>query len=83
MTNSNEEERYIQTKESFITNLHANRETEKQYLKTANNLLDYWTDQLKRAGFKDKERRNMLLKLIKREKDTIKKLMKILVESIN
>lgn len=74
MTDGTEEERYIQTKESVIINLYANREIEKQYLKTVNKLLNYWTDELRKADFKDKERQNRLLDLIKREKDTIKKI---------
>lgn len=71
---NNEEKRYIQTKESIIHNLYTQKETEKQYLKIVNNLLNYWINELKIVGFKDEERRNRLLDMINREKDMIKKI---------
>lgn len=74
MINKNEEERYIQTKESVINNLYSQKETKKQYIKTMNDLLSYWTNELKKVGPNDKERRNKLLELISREKIQLKKI---------
>lgn len=71
---SSQEDRYIQTKESIISNLKAQKETEKQYLMTVDNLLGYWISELGQSGSKDKERREELLKLIETERGTIKKI---------
>ena len=71
---SKEEEKYLRTKESIINNLHSQKETEKQYLKTVNNLLDYWISELKSVDGQSKERHDKLLKLIDTERGTIKKI---------
>ena len=70
----NEEEKYLKTKEKIISNLYSQKETEKQYLDTVNNLLDYWINELKSTGNQDKERHNKLLKLINTERGTIRKI---------
>jgi len=74
MINKNEEERYIQTKESVINNLYSQKETKKQYIEIMNDLLSYWINELKKVGSNDKERRNKLLELINREKIQLKKI---------
>ncbi|OEC84939.1 MULTISPECIES: hypothetical protein [Methanobacterium] len=71
---NNEEKKYIKTLESIITNLYTLKETEKQYLNILNNLLNYWTNESKKAGLKDEKRQDKILEFIKREKDTIKKI---------
>lgn len=69
-----EEEKYLKTKEQIISNLYSQKETEKQYLKTVNNLLDYWINELKSVDSQSKERHDKLLKLIGAERGTIKKI---------
>jgi len=69
-----EEEKYLQTKESIIHNLYDQKETEKKYLKTVDNLLDYWIGELKSVDIQGKERHDQLLKLIDTERGTIKKI---------
>ena len=71
---SSEEEKYIKTKKRIISNLYSQKETEKQYLKTVDNLLDYWISELKPADSQSKERHHKLLKLIDTERGTIKKI---------
>ena len=71
-----EEEKYLKTKESIISNLYSQKETEKQYLDTVNNLLNYWINELTADGNQDKERHNKLLKLIDTERGTIEKIDK-------
>ncbi len=73
---SNEEEKYLQTKESIINNLYDQKETEKKYLKTVDNLLDYWISELKTVDTQSKERHDQLLKLINTERGTIEKIGK-------
>ena len=73
-TKMEEEERYLRTKEGIISNLYSQKETEKQYLKTVNNLLDYWINELKSVDSQSKERHDKLLKLIGAERGTIKKI---------
>ena len=70
----NEEEKYLKTKESIISNLYSQKETEKQYLNTVNNLLDYWINELKSVDYQSKERHDKLLKLIDTERSTIGKI---------
>ncbi|MGB9979199.1 hypothetical protein [Methanobacterium sp.] len=69
-----EEEKYLQTKESIINNLHDQKEIEKKYLKTAGSLLDYWIKELRSADTQNKKRHNQLLELIHRERSNIKKI---------
>lgn len=69
-----EEEKYLQTKRSIINNLYDQKETEKKYLKTVDNLLDYWISELRSVDAQSKERHNQLLKLIDTERGTIKKI---------
>ena len=69
-----EEERYLQTKESIIHNFYDQKETEKKYLKTVDNLLDYWINELKSVDSQSRERHDQLLKLINTERGTIKKI---------
>ena len=70
----NEEEKYLQTKENIIHNLYDQKETEKKYLETVDNLLNYWVSELKPVDSQSTERHNQLLKLIKAERGTIKKI---------
>ncbi len=72
--NPSQEDRYIQTKRSIISNFKAQRETEKQYLMTVDNLLGYWRSELEKSSHQDKKRQDELLKLINTEKGTIKKI---------
>ncbi|MEN6294071.1 MAG: hypothetical protein ABFD07_18915 [Methanobacterium sp.] len=69
-----EEEKYLQTKESIIHNLYDQKETEKKYLKTVNGLLDYWIKELRSVDTQNKKRHNQLLKVIHRERSNIKKM---------
>ena len=69
-----EEEKYLQTKESIINNIHDQKETEKKYLKTVNGLLDYWIKELRSVDTQNKKRHNQLLKVIHRERSNIKKM---------
>ena len=73
-TKRKEEEKYLKTKEQIISNLYSQKETEKQYLKTVNNLLDYWINELKSVDSQSKERHDELLKLIDTERSTIGKI---------
>lgn len=75
---SGEEDKYIQTKESIVNNLKSQKETEKQYLTTVDNLLSYWISELGQTSHKDEERREELLKLIDTERGTIKKKMEMI-----
>ena len=70
-----EETKYLQTKEQIISNLYSQKETEKRYLKTVSNLLDYWISELKLVDSQSKERHDKLLKLIDTERGTIKKIV--------
>lgn len=70
----NQEDRYLKTKKSIISNFRAQRETERQYLMTVDNLLGYWRSELEKSSHQDKERQDDLLKLINTEKGTIKKI---------
>ena len=72
--NKRKEEKYLKTKEKIISNLYSQKETEKQYLKTVNNLLDYWINELKAVDTQNKERHDKLLKLIDTERSTIGKI---------
>ncbi|OEC88251.1 hypothetical protein A9507_04850 [Methanobacterium sp. A39] len=71
---TNQEEKYLQTKESIINNIHDQKETEKKYLKTVNSLLDYWIKELRAVDTQNKKRHNQLLKVIHRERSNIKKM---------
>lgn len=73
---NDEEEKYIRTKKNIISNLYSQKETEKQYLKTVNNLLDYWINELKAADGQSKERHDKLLEMIDIERSTITKIDK-------
>lgn len=73
-TKLEEEEKYLQTKESIINNLYDQKETEKKYLKTVDNLLDYWIGELKSVDAQGRERHDQLLELINTERGTIKKI---------
>ncbi len=72
--NSSEEERYIQTKKSIISNLKSQKEIENQYLMTVDNLLGYWINELGKTKSRDRERHNKLMELINTERGTIKKI---------
>ncbi len=74
LDNSNQEERYIKTKESIIDNLRSQKEIEKQYLMTVDNLLGYWIDELGKTKSKNKEMQDKLIKLINTERGTIDKI---------
>ncbi len=71
---SHEEEKYLQTKESIINNLYDQKDTEKKYLETVEQLLRYWKNELGQVDSQNKERHDDLLKLIDTEESTINKI---------
>ena len=68
-----EEEKYLQTKESIINNIHDQKEMEEKYLKTVGSLLDYWIKELRSVDTQNKKRHNQLLEVIRRERSNLKK----------
>ena len=71
---SEEEIRYLQTKESIINNLYDQKDTEIKYLETVKKLLNYWKSELGTVDAQSEERHAELLKLIDTEESTIAKI---------
>jgi len=71
---SEEEKKYLRTKESIINNLYDQKDTEEKYLETVEKLLKYWKNELGPVDTQSKERHNELLKLIDTEDSTINKI---------
>ncbi len=71
---SEEEKKYLQTKESIINNLYDQKNTEEKYLETVEKLLKYWMGELGPVDTQSKERHSELLKLIGTEESTINKI---------
>ncbi len=69
-----EEEKYLQTKESIINSIHDQKEMEEKYLKTVDSLLDYWIKELRSVDTQNKKRHNQLLEVIRRERSNTKKM---------
>ncbi len=71
---SEEEEKYLKTKENIIHNLYSQKNTEKEYLNTVEKLLKYWKNELGIVDSQSEERHAELLKLINTEEGTINKI---------